>query len=132
MKPNPIICILLLFSTLASTQAALSVKVDEPTPAGSKAIVKLTMKNNWTNAVQSARAAVFVFDDAGKVVGQKAEWVIGGTRAQPGLAADATATFNVVVGVDKPFKSAQVTFMRIILENGQIIDAGQGYAIEKK
>src|SRR6266850_1530926 len=119
MKPNPIICILLLFSTLAATHAALSVKVDQPTAAGTRAIVKLTMKNNWTNAVQSARAAVFVFDDAGKVVGQKAEWVIGGTRAKSGLAADATATFNVVVAVDKPFTRAQVTFMRIILENGQ-------------
>ena len=93
--------------------------------------MKLTMKNNWTNAVQYARAAVFVFDDAGKVVGQKAEWVIGGTRARPGLTADGTATFNVVVGVDKPFKSAKVTFTRIVLESGQVIDAGQGYEIEK-
>ncbi|SRR6266404_1222066 len=131
MKPNQIICAFILFSTLATTQASLSVKVDEPTPAGSKAIVKLTMKNSWTNAVQSARAAVFLFDDAGKVVGQKAEWVIGGTREKPGLAADATAIFNVVVAVDKPFKRAQVTFTRIILEGGQVIDAGQGYDIEK-
>jgi len=100
----------------------LSVTVAEPKSTGTRAIVKLTMKNNYTNAVESARAVVFLIDAQGKVVGQRTEWVIGGTREKPGLAAGVTAEFNLVVPADKPFEKANVKFTRIILEGGRLVE----------
>jgi hypothetical protein len=121
----------LYLATAALAHAELSVKVDEPAPAGTHSIVKLTMKNNGTNSVQSARAAVFLMDADGKVVGQKAEWVIGGTKDKPALAADASTVFNLLVPTDKPVKSSKLIFTRIVLTDGQVLPAGQGYTIEK-
>jgi hypothetical protein len=126
MKP-----LLLLLATATLAHAELSVKVDEPTAVGTKAIVKLTMRNTGTNLVQSARAAVFLMDANGKVVGQKAEWVIGGTKDKPGLAADGSTVYHLLVPADKPFKTSKLIFTRIVLGDGQVIPAGQGYTLEK-
>jgi len=35
-----------------------------------------------------------------------------------------------VVPSEKPFKKAKLTFVRIILEDGRVIEAGKGYKIE--
>ena len=107
----------------------LAVTVGEPKSTGSKVIVKLTMKNNFTNAVESARAVVFLIDAKGKVVGQRTEWVIGGTKEKPGLATKATAVFNMVIAADRPVERAQVTFTRIILEGGGLVE--RGVVVEK-
>jgi hypothetical protein len=48
----------------------------------------LELKNTFTNNIESARAVVFLLDDQGKMVGQAAHWIIGGTKAKPGLAAN--------------------------------------------
>ena len=111
-----------LLAGMVMARGELSIKVDDPRSTGSKAIVKLTMKNNYTNAVESARAVVFLIDAQGKVVGQRTEWVIGGTREKPGLAAGVTAEFNLVVPADKPFEKASVKFTRIILEGGRLVE----------
>jgi len=92
--------------------------------------VKLSMRNTYTNGVQSARAAVFLLDEKGKIVGQRAEWVIGGTKDKPVLAPESSTTFYLVVPSEKPFKKAKLTFVRIILEDGRVIEAGKGYKIE--
>src|SRR5262245_9871145 len=117
--------------TVATTRAELSIRLSEPTRAGNTAFVKLSMKNTGTNSVQSARAAVFLMNADGKVVGRKVDWVIGGSKEKPGLAADSNATWNFVVPTDQPFTSAKLLFTRIVLDNGQVLPAGQGYTIEK-
>ena len=120
-----------LCAVFAVANAELSVKVEESKPAGTKAIVKLTMKNTYATTVESARAVVFLLDDNGKVVGQKTEWVIGGTKDRPPLAPNGTNVFNFVIPTDKPYTKPQVTFTRIILEGGQVVEAGKGFQIEQ-
>ena len=114
-----------------SARAELSVKVSAPTRAGDAALVKLSIKNTGTNSVQSARAAVFLTNADGKVVGRKVDWVIGGAKDKPGLPADSAATWNFVVPTDQPFTGAKILFTRIVLDNGQTLPAGHGYTIEK-
>lgn len=120
-----------LCAVFAVANAELLVKVEELKPVGTKAIVKLTMKNTYNTTVESARAAVFLADDHDKVAGQRTERVIGGTKDRPALAPNGTNVFNFVILTDKPYKKAQVTFTRIILEGGQVVEAGKGIQIEQ-
>src|SRR5437899_9691893 len=107
----------------ATGQAALLVKLDEPKPAGSKTVVKITMKNTFKENVESARATLFLIDDNGKVVGQNTGWVIGGARKkQPPLAADASTTFSFVVSPPKPFVRTRLAFSRITLLDSRPAD----------
>lgn len=129
--PFIMVAVLGLLALVTVANAELSVKVQESKLAGAKAIVKLTMKNTYSKTVESARAAVFLLDDNGKVVGQRTEWVIGGTKDRPPLAPNGTNVFNFVIPTDKPYKKANVTFTRIILQGGQVIEAGKGFQIEQ-
>ncbi len=119
-----------LLLAAGAAQATLTVKVDKPKQVGKKAVIKLTMKNTFTEKIESARAQIFLLDDNGKVVGQAARWVIGGTKDKPALAPDAETTFNYVVQTDKPFSTNQVTFTRIILEGGKIVDVKQSVQVQ--
>ena len=110
-------------------QAKLLVKVDEPKTTGNKAVIKLTLKNTFKESVESARATVFLLDERGKVVGQAVQWIIGGTRDKPALAPDATTPYNFVIPTDKPFTRTKVTFNRIILEGGKVVDAARSFEI---
>jgi len=115
--------ILLLLSLLVATaQAKLSVEVAEPKQTASKVVVKLTMKNQFAEKVESARATIFLMDAQGKVVGQATQWVIGGTTDRPELKPDATATYNFVITTDKSFTKAQLLFNRVILEAGKVAE----------
>jgi len=115
------VCLLLL-AGVGVASAALSVKVAEPKSTGTKAVVNLTMKNTFTNAVESARAAVFLMDDQGKVVGQATRWVIGGAKDRPALEPDKDTTYHFVVPLNKAMSGAlqtRVPFNRLILAGGQ-------------
>ena len=101
-------------------------RVDEPKTVGSKAVIKLTLKNTFKESVESARATVFLLDERGQVVGQAVQWVIG-TKDKPPLAPDATTTYNFVVPMDKPFTKTRVSFNRIILEGGKVADATRSF-----
>lgn len=89
----------LICPALASAQ--LLVSVSPPQVTGDKAIVPLELKNQFNQGVASARAAVLLLDEQGKLVGQSAKWVIGSlqtaTNPKPGLAAGSTNTFNFVI-----------------------------------
>lgn len=121
--------LILLLSAMAA-QAQLAATVSSPQVTGDKAIVPLELKNQFNQAVASARAAVLLLDEQGKMVGQSAKWVIGslppGTEAKPGLAAGSTNTFNFVITATKPFPStnltAKVVFNRILLADGKSAD----------
>src|SRR5437879_3811835 len=107
-----------LFFTVcvSNSYADLSVNVDHSKSTDTKAIVKLTMKNTYSTTVESARAAVFLMNDEGKVVGQKTEWVIGGSKTRPALAPDApprsSSRFPTTNRSRKPTSSSPASFSR--------------------
>jgi len=103
--------------------AALVVQVDPPKTTGSKVIVKLDLQNTYTNKIQSVRAAAFLLNDQGKVVGQSTSWIIGGGKDKPPLESNAKTTYNFVVTTDKPFTKAKLLVERIVLENGKLANA---------
>jgi len=122
---------LILLFVVSTAHASLSVKVDEPKITGTKAVIKLAMTNSYSITIESARAAVFLKDETGKVIGQKAEWVIGGSKDKPALAPNTGGEYFLIVPADKPFQKADVIFTRIILEGGEVIPAGKGFQIMK-
>lgn len=118
MMSSLFLSVLLLGAGIA--HAALTVKVAEPKKVGKKVVIKLIMKNTFTERVESARAQVFLLDERGGVAGQAARWVIGGAKDKPALVSGAETTFNFVIVADKPFATNKVTFTRIILEGGKM------------
>ena len=109
--------------TATVTSAALVVHVCPPKSTGSKAIVKLDLENTYTNQIQSVRAAVFLLNDEGKVVGQSTSWIIGGGKNKPALPANAKTTYNFIVPTGKPFTKAKLMVERVLLENGKLANA---------
>ncbi len=122
-----VLCSLLFCPVLL--QGALLVTADPPEATAGKVLVKLAMKNTFTEKVESARAVVFLLDERGKVVGQTARWVIGGAKESPALAPGATNVFNFVIATDKPITTtnltAKVSFTRVVLEGGKLADVGK-------
>jgi hypothetical protein len=102
-----------------TTPAALVMQVATPKTVGNKAIVQLELKNTFTNNIESVRAVMFLLDDQGKMVGQSAHWIIGGTKDKPGVAPAGKTAYDFVVTTDKPFTKTKVMVNRIILEHGE-------------
>ena|SRR5689334_829676 len=125
-----LLVMLLLFGALTS-DAKLVVRAETPTLTGKKSVVKLTMRNTFAAKIESARATVFLIDDQGKVVGRATQWVIGGKKDRPPLAADATTEYNFVLSAEKPFTRTKVTFTRLALEGGKVVDPQKNVEIEK-
>src|SRR6266516_6690421 len=101
-----------LFSFMVSctiaVQAQLAVTVSPVKVTVQKAIVPLTLKNDFTEKIESARAAVFLLDEQGKMVGQSTRWVIGGTKDKAGLPAGGTNVFNFVITSAKPITTTNL------------------------
>lgn len=147
-RDTPVLCktkmktitVLLFLLVAASIHAQLAVTVAPPQVTGDKAIVPLELKNNFNQTVASARAAVLLLDEQGKMVGQSSKWVIGGaaqpgSASQSGLAAGSTNTFNFVITATKPLTStnltAKVVFNRILLEDGKSADVTKDVQIKE-
>jgi len=115
----------LLMATMAM-QAQLAVTVSPPKVVGQKAVVKLAMKNNLADKVESARAVCFLLDDRSNMVGQSTKWVIGGSQDKAGLAAAASRTFNFVVSSPGTWTTtnltAKISFSRVVLSGGKLAD----------
>lgn len=127
-----VLCGLLVWPALGRAQLVATLS---PVKAeGNKAVLMLSFKNDLTNAVESARASVFLVDDGKKAVGQATRWVIGGGGDKPGLAPGATNTFYFVITSDKPFGGANLTakvnFDRIVLEGGKLGDVRKDVKVE--
>jgi hypothetical protein len=128
---NALRIILLIFVGTCIAQAGLTVKVNEPKSTGTKVIITLTMTSTFKEKVESARAQVFLMDEKGKVVGQNVQWVIGGKKDRPPLVPDASTEFNFVIQTDKPFKTAKVSFISVLLEGGKAVDVKQNVEIQE-
>jgi hypothetical protein len=72
------IFLIALLSVAANGQ--LTVTVSPPKIANDKAAIELKMKIEFAERVKLARAICFLLDDQGKVIGESASWVIGGTK----------------------------------------------------
>jgi hypothetical protein len=126
----------LFFLTLSlSVQAQLSVTVSTPQVTGQKVVVSLAMTNQLAEPVESARAICFLLDGQGKMVGQTAKWVIGGSKDRPALEPKQGSIFNVVITSPQPLTStnltAKVTFSRIILAGGKLADVRQSVVVQR-
>ena len=119
-----LICVFAASAQLAVT--VLPVKI-----TGQKAVVPLVLKNNFTNAIQSARAVCFLLDDQGKMIGQSTKWVIGQNKT--GLAPKGETTFNFVITSPQPFTTtnltAKISFSRVVLDGGKLADVKQDVSV---
>ena len=118
---------ILTFLTATLLHANLEVSVTEQLSAGNKGLVKLKMTNKFDQGVKGARAWVFLMDDSGKVVGNKAQWLVGGTEGNlekdlDGLEVGEALEASMVVDTQKPFTKTKVTFSRLILADGKSVD----------
>lgn len=123
-----------LFFCAEITNAQLAVTVSPPRITGNKAVVSLTIKNDFSTNVVSARAACFLTDEKGKMTAQGTRWVVGGGEGKPGLAVGATNAFYFVVASDKPFAStnmtARISFTRVVLAGGVLADPSKQVSIQ--
>jgi hypothetical protein len=117
-------CIFILSFLLIATSGwcALLVQVAPAKSTGSKAIIKLSLQNTFSQKMDLVRAAVFLTDDHGKVVGQATRQIIGGSPHNPPLAPSGRAVYYFLVPSPKPFTKTHVLISRIVLEDGKIVD----------
>jgi hypothetical protein len=112
-----------------SAEAKLIVQTGEARRMGDKVIVKLALKNTFSEKIESVRATLFLMDDKDKVVGQKTEWVIGGSKEKPSLAPGTSTSYNFVLPSQKSFTKTRFVFNRIILDGGKQVDPNTGSEI---
>jgi len=117
-SPRILFCLALLCPTLAAAQFAVTVSPVKIT--GQKAVVSLAMTNHLAESLESARALCFLLDGQGKMIGQSAKWVVGGSKDRPALEPKSGTTFNFVITSPQPFittnLTAQVSFSRLVLD----------------
>ena len=116
-----------------TVQAQLAVTVTPVKITGQKAIVSMAMTNHLAEPVESARAICFLLDDQGKMIGQSAKWVVGGSKDRPALAPKSGTTFNFVITSPHPFTTtnltAKISFSRVVLDGGKLADVVKEVAV---
>jgi hypothetical protein len=119
--------------SVPSALAQLAVVVSAPKVAGSKAVVTLALKNHFAEKVESARAAVFLSDEQGKMVANGSKWVIGGSRGSTALAPNTERNYEFVLQAGKPFASTNLTvrisFTRLVLDGGRVADPSKNVTV---
>ena len=125
------IILVCFFTAVLSSHAQLAVTASHPIVTGHKIVLMLTMQNQFTNTVHSARAACFLIYDRGQIVGQTTKWVIGENKTS--LASGATGKYYFVITSTKPINStnltAQLAFSRLVLDNGQQPNVNQAVLV---
>lgn len=142
MKVPPLLTMFLrLFSLsllcLTPVFADFQVAVVDTQSTSDKSLVKIKARNAFDQGVKGARAWVFLMDDQGRVVGQRAQWIIGGEPKpshvpskipvpQASLNAEDEAEYTIMVAHDSQRGGAptrtKITFSRIILEDGTLVN----------
>ena len=82
--------------------ANLEVSILEQKGSENKGMVTMRIKNDFDQGIKGARVWVFLMDEKGKVVGNKAQWLIGGTEENTkknpeGLEMGKTQEYSMVV-----------------------------------
>ncbi|MEO0510250.1 MAG: hypothetical protein AAF065_10375 [Verrucomicrobiota bacterium] len=103
--------------------ANLEVSVSSLDASSNTSLVELEANNTFEQGIKDARVWVFLMDDGGKVVGNKAQWIIGGdSAAKEPLQPEKAQSFKLTVDTQSKPTTAKVTFSRIILADGTIAD----------
>ena len=98
-----------------------------------KALVQLELKNTFEQNIKGARVWVFLMDDEGKVVGNKAKWIIGGDqKGKAALESEKTEAYSIAVDTQRKATKSKITFSRLILEDGTLIDPRKHVISSKK
>jgi len=142
MKIIVIVFSLLILAPLF-VHATLEVGVTTET-TGSKALVKISIKNNFDQKLKATRAWVILLDDKGKIVGQKAQWLSNpkkkkqtgnkkrkSNKTHVDLEAGDTLEASVVVNTTRPVADTKLTFSRIILGDGTLADVRKSLVAKK-
>lgn len=121
MKKKVISIALTTLSLFGSLWANLEVSVQGVKSDGAEGQVQLKLRNGFDQGIQSARVWIFMFDEDGKVAGNQSQWLFGGKgQAEEQLTSAAEQSYTLKVQAERPFKSAQVTFSRIIMADGSM------------
>ena len=122
MKIPTLVLFLTVCFFITVAQAQLSVIIAPPKITGQKALVLLTMTNKFDASIDAARAACFLRDEQGQIVGHSTKWVIGENKTK--LESKHGTTFNFVLPVRQPLVatnlSAKVIFSRVVLAGGKL------------
>ena len=99
----------------------LEVSLTDATWEDGRASLSLEAKNKGDGSITGARVWIFLMNDSGKVVGNHAEWIIGGKRAEdkpnPDLEAGSEAKYAVNFKSEQAFTTARVTFSKVLCAN---------------
>ncbi|QYY34818.1 hypothetical protein [Ruficoccus sp. ZRK36] len=136
-----LIIFLLLLPFLAHADVEVSLGTVEST--FDKSQVQLTAKNTFDQGIRDARVWVFLVDGNGKVVGNKAAWVIGGNdhtadnenlpKSRAPLQPDEEREFTVMIdhtpsrqgSATSPASDTltpKIVFIRLILADGSTVN----------
>ena len=134
MKHSHTVTILFsLFFLSGAAFANLEVSVASLESASNKTLVKLDTKNTFDQGIKDARAWVFLMDAEGKVVGNQAQWIIGGDSSQKApLEAEDSQTFKVAISTTSKPTTAKVTFSKIILADGTKVNPHKSLVAKSK
>src|SRR5215510_10929147 len=122
--------ILGLLLWIGNAHAGLLLKVAGTKTYGQKTIVKMELQDTFTNAIESARAVVFLLDDKGQVVGQETRWIIGGSKDRPPLGPDSKTAFNFVLQSAKPFSKSKIVVTRLVLAGRRLADSNKEVRVD--
>jgi hypothetical protein len=107
---------------VVSCFADVEVTVVSTRVVGGKATVGLSLANTFKQPVKDARVWVFLLDSEGKVMANKAQWLVGSAETPKSWAAGESQQCAVTVDVPRPVASTRVTFSRLTLADGTEVD----------
>lgn len=119
--------ILMSFLFCGLLRANMEISVELADVHESNSFVHLETKNGFDQDIKDARVWVFLMNDEGEVVGNKAQWIIGGDSLQKEpLSVEQSQSFKIAVDTESKPTKAKVTFSRIILEDGTLVEPQNG------
>lgn len=107
---------------VAACFADVEVTVVSTREVGGKATVGLSLANTFKQPVKEARVWVFLMDSEGKVMANKAQWLVGSAETPKTWASGESQQCAVTVDVPRPVASTRVTFSRLTLADGTEVD----------
>lgn len=120
----------------AQLHAQLGVAVAPAKVSNQKIIVPLVLTNGFAENIESARAVVFVMDDQGRMVGQRSDWIVGGTKDRTPLESGKETNYNFVVTAIRPLASTNLTtrvnVSRLLLQGGKAVDVNKDVKIQNR
>jgi hypothetical protein len=119
---NALKLILCFILPVVTSLADVEVTVLSTRETGGKATVSISLANTFKQPVREARVWVFLLDSEGKVMANKAQWLVGSAETPKTWAAGESQPCAVTVDVPRPVASTRVTFSRLTLADGTEVD----------